>query len=154
MTDITSGEGRGIRVLIAAAFAAGIALLTLVPATIAGPVRGLFLRAVWEATQPIHGGWLPGDLDSVLNTLLFVPLGAAVALLLSRRAWPLAVVAGFVLSAGVEFAQASIPGRVPDAGDVLWNTVGAAVGVVAVTLPRAAAAGVRRRRQRGRLTRT
>ena len=73
-------------------------------------------------------------------------LDATIALLLHRRAWPLAIVAGFGLSAAVEYAQASIPGRVPDLDDVVWNTLGAVVGVAVVTVPRIAGAAVVRHR--------
>jgi glycopeptide antibiotics resistance protein len=86
--------------------------------------------------------------------MLFVPLGAAIALLFARWAWPFAIVAGFLLSSAVEFAQTTIPGRVPDLDDVFWNTAGGAVGVIAVTVPRLIAALIRRTRQRGRATRT
>ena len=73
------------------------------------------------------------DAERLLNTLMFVPLGATIALLLHRRLWPLAILVGFAMSAAVEYAQPTIPGRVPDAADVFWNTVGAAIGVVLVT---------------------
>lgn len=150
MTDIsTSTRGRGIRTLAALGALAGVALLTLAPRSLIAPARGAFMRALDALTAPVLV-WIPyDDAERVLNTLLFVPLGAAVALLLSRRAWPWAVAAGFALSAAVEYLQGSIPGRVPDPSDVMWNTIGAVVGVAAVTLPRMlAAAWARRRRQR------
>lgn len=46
----------------------------------------------------------------------------------------MAIGGGLALSATVEYLQASIPGRVPDADDVLWNTVGTTIGVLAMTL--------------------
>ena len=54
----------------------------------------------------------------------------------------------------VEWAQGSIPGRVPDLDDVLWNTVGGAIGVVIVTILRLLATAVARGAQRGSVTRT
>jgi VanZ family protein len=36
----------------------------------------------------------------------------------------------------VESAQGSIPGRVPDPADVVWNTLGAAIGVIVMALGR------------------
>lgn len=131
--------------LAAAAVAVGaVALLTLAPRAVVHPLRS---RVVWlldGAAAPVMA-WLPGGPDQVLNTLLFIPLGAALALVLPRRAWPVAIVAGFVFSALVELAQESIPGRVPDAGDVLWNTFGGVIGVIAATLIRSIGA-----HQRGR----
>ncbi len=67
----------------------------------------------------------------MLNTLLLVPLGAAIALLLTRRAWPIAILVGFALSATVEYAQLSIPGRVPDA-DRSTHDTGRALDIAAV----------------------
>lgn len=89
----------------------------------------------------------------MLNMVLFVPLGATLALLVGRRAFPVAVLAGFALSAAVEYAQASIPGRVPDVADVLWNSLGAATGAILIAVPRAVGAFVRAR-HRGSATRT
>lgn len=151
MTDITASRGRGMRLLVAGAFAAAITLLTLAPPSVAAPLRGMFLRSLIEVGQPLLWAVPFGDIDDVLNVLLFVPLGATLALLLARRAWPVAILAAFALSAAVELAQRSIPGRVPDGDDVLWNTVGATIGALAVTVPRLAAAV---RRQRARVTRT
>lgn len=150
MSDISTSPRRGVRLLSAAVIAAVITALTLAPPSIAAPLRGAFLRSVAEVGE---FGWMPfREVDDLLNVLLFVPLGATLALLLARRWWPLAIVVSFALSAAVEFAQRSIPGRVPDGDDVLWNTVGAAIGVLAVTIPRLAIAVARG--QRGRRTRT
>jgi hypothetical protein len=152
MTDLSATRGRGIRLLLTGAIATAITLLTLAPPAVAAPLRWVFLRSMVEAGQPLVGAFAFGDVDDVLNVLLFVPLGATLAMLLARRFWPVAIAVPLALSAAVEFAQRSIPGRVPDGDDVLWNTVGAAVGVLAVTIPRLVLAGVRR--QRARSTRT
>lgn len=144
MTDtVRTTRPSGIRILAATAMVAVVAGLTLAPPSIAAPARYLFIRAMVAVAEPLVV-WIPGGLsERVLNTLLFVPLGAAVALVLSRRLWPLAALAGFALSVTVEYAQSSIPGRVPDGADVLWNTVGGAIGVLLVTLPRVIVAAVR-----------
>jgi glycopeptide antibiotics resistance protein len=39
-----------------------------------------------------------GEAERLLNTLLFVPLGAAIALLLARRVWPIAILVGFAFA--------------------------------------------------------
>jgi hypothetical protein len=145
---------RGIRFLVAMGAALVIGALTLAPRAVVAPVRGAFMQVVDAVTAPLLL-WIPmGGAERVLNTLLFAPLGAAIALLLSRRAWPIAILVGLALSATVEYAQLSIPGRVPDRDDVLWNTVGAAIGVVAVSAPRLFIAAMVRARQRGSMTRT
>jgi glycopeptide antibiotics resistance protein len=154
MTDITTTRRSGIRVLAATVVLAVVAGLTLAPPSIAAPARRVFIQSMVTLAEPLVL-WIPGGLtERVLNTLLFVPLGATVALLLMRRRWWVAILSGLALSATVEFAQASIPGRVPDVADVLWNTVGAAIGVALIAVPRQIAAVVRRTRQRGRATRT
>jgi len=65
--------------------------------------------------------------DGVLNAALFLPLGAA----LTVAGWrPRRIIAlGALLSCGVETAQLVIPGRDPSLSDVLFNTLGEALGV-------------------------
>jgi glycopeptide antibiotics resistance protein len=141
MTSRTSS--RSIRSL-AAVFAVGtVAVLTLAPRTIVAPARARFMHVLDTLLSPVLASVSFGDAERTLNTLMFVPLGATLALLLSRRLWPLAMLAGLALSAGVEYAQAFIPGRVPDPNDVLWNTVGAAAGAAVVALCRYASAAIR-----------
>jgi hypothetical protein len=154
MTDITTTRRLGTRVLAAVIAVIAVAALTLAPRAIAAPARAAFMQVTDAVIAPLLT-WVPyGYTEQVLNTVLFVPLGATIALLLSRRAWPVAILAGSALSAVVEYAQGSIPGRVPDLDDVLWNTVGAAIGVIIVTGPRFVSAAIRRTGQRGRITRT
>lgn len=152
---ITAYPRRGSRTVAALAALtalAAVAVLTLAPRSIVGPARGAFMRAI-DTFAPLTGAISYNDAEQLLNTVLFVPLGATIALLLSRRAWPWAIAAGLAMSASVEFLQSSIPGRVPDPADIFWNTVGAAIGVVAVTVPRLLAAAIARA-QRGSTTRT
>jgi hypothetical protein len=136
--------------LIAVAVAIlAVAVLTLGPGALVAPARGAFERLLDAAAAPLLR-WVPYSDARVLNAALFVPLGATVAMVLGRMRWILAVVVGFAVSAAVEYAQRSIPGRVPDAEDVFWNTLGAAAGVLAVVLVRtiaeAAHEALRRRR--------
>ena len=81
-------------------------------------------------------GGLPIALANVVaNIGLFVPWGAAIAIL-RPRTWPVAiVVAGAMLSIGVETLQAVVPiGREADITDVITNTLGTAVGAFAIRL--------------------
>ena len=141
---IAERRGRGIRFLWAAAVAAVVALLTLTPRSIVAPARGRFMQLLDALGAPSLGGMISGDPEQVLNAILYLPLGGAIALLLGRRLWPCAILAAAALSALVEYTQITIPGRVPDPQDVVWNTVGAAIGVVVVTLARVAAAAIAR----------
>jgi hypothetical protein len=129
----------GPRLLWAGVATGAVLALTLAPRSIVAPARGAFMRIVDVFAGPVVAGMSYDEVESILNALLFVPLGAALALLLSRRLWILAPVLGFGLSFAVEYAQTRIPGRVPDVHDIVWNSVGALVGAVIAGLLRLAA---------------
>lgn len=100
-----------------------IALLTL------WPLPG---QAAQSAATPFF--CLPcgatGTADLLLNVALFVPLGLAMGL----RGWPAvkAIVACFALTAAIEFLQWEVvPGRDAAAADLLANTLGGGIGVLA-----------------------
>lgn len=72
------------------------------------------------------------------NIVVFVPLGAVVALALAdlplarRIGW--STMAGAGLSAAIEFLQMALPSRWSDPADWLLNTVGAALGAFVATV--------------------
>jgi hypothetical protein len=72
--------------------------------------------------------------DFPRNIVLFMPLGAGVAMLAGRSSracrWAvlLAGAAGLVASASVETLQIFLPGRTPGVADIVANTLGAAAG--------------------------
>lgn len=71
-----------------------------------------------------------GLADAILNTVLFLPLGLLIGV---RRGVGAALLAGFVVSAGIETAQlAMVAGRNPAVGDLVWNSLGAGIGAVLV----------------------
>jgi len=100
------------------------------------------ILAVLVATLRPAGGDLPSHWTTALidgddavaeileNVLLFVPLGLALALGNTRTLRHIA--AGALLSFAVEFTQQWIPGRDPSIGDLVFNTLGTAVGVLLV----------------------
>lgn len=120
-----------------------VAFLTLGPRWVIAPLHGAFRRGM-DALFVSAGASMPWDDERLLNAVMFVPLGAAVAALLPRGWWFVGVLAGAGVSTLVEILQAGVPGRVPDATDVLWNTIGAALGAVVVAAVRLTAALVRR----------
>lgn len=130
------------RVVVALVALAGVALLTLGPRSIIAPARSL-VTEILDAVTPAFLAGLPYADDRALNAVLFIPLGATLALLLARGLWPVAIVGGLGLSIAVEVLQTGIPGRVPDPHDVLWNTLGAAAGALVVAAVRGVAASVR-----------
>lgn len=135
----------GPRLLLSAVAVGLVAALTLAPRRLVAPARGAFLDAV-DGFAPLRAALSVLPIDSTLNALLFVPLGAALALLLGR-AWLLALPAGFALSLAVEFAQEAIPGRVPDPADVLWNGTGALLGALVAAAAIGVVRGLRRARR-------
>lgn len=109
-------------------FGRGLAVvLTLV-------ILGATLFPVTTNVTVTHGFCLfcgsRGVADAILNVMLFVPLG--VALLWSGWSTRRAVLAGVALSASIELVQLLIPGRDTSAGDLLFNSLGILVGVLAV----------------------
>jgi glycopeptide antibiotics resistance protein len=74
----------------------------------------------------------PEHYGIALNVLVFVPLGAMLAVL-TRRPW-VSVLVCLVGSTLIELAQWRWLERQGEGSDVLANTFGAGVGVVAVTL--------------------
>jgi glycopeptide antibiotics resistance protein len=68
------------------------------------------------------------------NVVVFVPLGAALALALRikpvGRRFLMVTFIGTALSLSIELVQMTIPSRVTALGDVLLNTVGTAAGAL------------------------
>jgi hypothetical protein len=98
---------------------AGILALTLMPVDDSGPAARLAL----EITAVRFGA------DAAANTLLFIPFGLLAALCLAG-ARPVAL--GAALSLFIEVAQLGIAGRYTSPSDVVFNTAGAAVGMLLV----------------------
>lgn len=73
-------------------------------------------------------------LEFGMNVLMFVPVGLFLLLLLGRRRWWAAVLLGVALTVGIETAQLFLPDRVSDLRDIVANSVGAFVGVMAALL--------------------
>jgi len=125
-----------------------VAWLTLTPTPIGQDQQDLIVR-VLEALQ--RRGYLESldylQLEHLANIALFVPIGVFLLLLFGAGGWWLALLACFAMTAGIEYAQNYIPGRVPDERDVSANTLGAVIGVgvaLVLTLP----ATLRRRQRR------
>ena len=90
------------------------------------------LRYDW----PIAPDWvLPEHYGVLLNVLLFVPLGA-LFVVVTGRAWWLAVGVAAAGSTAIEVVQRVFLAREGTWQDVAANTVGAAIGALAVSLLR------------------
>ncbi|MCD2441498.1 VanZ family protein [Agromyces sp. SYSU K20354] len=137
--------------LVAAAYAAVVLWVTVGPApwrTATHQIEGGILNpAAWTSSVTWTTGYLA---EMVFNIALFVPVGVLAALLIPRRRWPLALVAGFAFTAVIELLQLLAPDRISDPRDLVMNTAGAVVGVFLVLVARmvrragaVAASGVR-----------
>lgn len=139
MSDRPSPAVTLARAWTAVAILAAVVGLTLAPRAIAWPARTLVLDALDHLPAGASALLFEAGPDVALNIAFFVPLGAAVALLLPLRWAPASLLVCALVSLTVETLQAAIPGRVPDADDVVANTVGAAIGTVVVVVIRVAA---------------
>lgn len=134
--------------LLTGGYLAFVAWLTLTPQPITADDQALIQRVL----DALHrrGYLLSLDYDRLeflANIALFVPIGMFLMLLFGTRLWWLALLACFGMTAFIETAQRSIPGRVPDERDLIANALGAVIGVV-LALILTAPAALRRRRER------
>jgi len=141
-TGTTSGErSRGLVLLAAAALGLAAvvgAYLVFQPdaATSSGAVQRL-AHAIASLGVP----YTPAAeaVEFSLNVALFVPGAFAAALLWPRVRWWQWVLVGFLVSAGIETAQATLlPDRTAQVRDLVSNTLGAALGSGAAVLVRRA----------------
>jgi glycopeptide antibiotics resistance protein len=123
--------------LISLAYAAVVLWATVGPApwrTSGNQLEGGILNPdAW--TAPVT--WTTGYLSEMaFNVAMFVPVGLLAALLIPRRRWPLALLAGFAFTALIELVQVPEPDRISDPRDLVMNTGGAVLGVLLVLVAR------------------
>ncbi len=132
MTRPTSAAVGG---LATAACLGVVALLALGP--YASHLNRLTVRLYefFRTDVPLAPVWFtPDDYGKLLNILLFVPLGAALAWWFGRH-WGWALPLTVAVSVGIEVVQ-RIPalGRESSLEDIACNVVGAAAGVVVIAV--------------------
>jgi glycopeptide antibiotics resistance protein len=125
-----------------------VAFITLGPQPLDDGTDSLVWRLLGFFSRFGATDWITySTLEFWANVAMFVPVGLFFLLLLGRGRWWLAMVLGALLTCVIEFTQMFLPDRVSDPRDIVANSVGAFVGVIAaliVTWP----AAVRRARER------
>lgn len=96
-------------------------------------VGGILNPDAWTAPVTWTTGYLS---EMIFNVALFVPVGVLAALLIPRRRWPLALLAGLAFTAIIELVQVPELDRVSDPRDLVMNTSGAVLGVFTVLVAR------------------
>ena len=135
----TSGPRHAIILLMALGYGAFLAFMVFWPSPIDAPIQGLLERAISE----LHERGVPGFIDyefieSFSNVLLFIPVGFLFALMVPLRWWPVALLLGPALSAGIELIQRYLlDARVSTINDVIANSIGATIGVLCAVVIRA-----------------
>ena len=71
-------------------------------------------------------------LEFVANIVLFVPFGVLVRLVWTRARWSAVLALGLLTTIAIELTQLSLPTRYSTLSDVIANTLGTGVGLVAV----------------------
>ncbi len=129
--SMLDGVQRVLTVLAAAAYVVAVGALTMLPHHLPGggsaPLRSL-LNVV-----PLVGADQP---TFVLNIVMTVPLGMLLPLLTPVRGVAAAALVGLVVSSGIELTQGVGDllvglGRTVDVNDLVANTTGAVVGLLA-----------------------
>jgi len=108
-----------------------LAFVVFLPAREAGRVTGI---VGWIAEALATLG-VPRDpaavvLEFLANVVLFAPLGVLLVLAFPGVRWWAVVLAGFLLSVGIELVQLAIPSRVSSVSDVVANTAGTTLGLL------------------------
>lgn len=137
--------------LLTVAYLVVVGWITLGPQPLDAGQESMIFRivAVLQRVEPL--AWVRySTIEFAANVLMFVPIGLFLLLLLGRRRWLVAVVAGALLSGAIEFAQLFLPARVSDPRDLLANSVGALLGVLVALVVTWPAAWRRAREERAR----
>lgn len=134
----TSGPRHAIVAMLTLGYGLFLAFVVFWPSPIDRPVQGLLDRAISE----LHERGVPTFIDytfieSFANVLLFVPVGFLFGLMVPFRWWPVALLLGPALSAGIEVAQRYVlDERVSTVNDVIANSIGATFGVLVAVVIR------------------
>ena len=118
----------------------GAYLVTLIWASLnpepidgSGPIRALVAWVLNFTAASKDWAWLGyNQLESLANVLLYIPLGLGLALIVRRAPWWLDVLIGVAITVSAELSQLYfLPDRFSTVADVLANSLGVLIGVIA-----------------------
>jgi VanZ family protein len=126
-----------------ACYAGATAIVAFWPTPVDRPASDLLRRALRGLHELGAPAWFDYPLvEMTANVVMFVPLGFLIAALLPRSLVWLSVVFGFSASITIELVQAlALPQRYPALTDVMANTMGTAIGALALVAIELARAG-------------
>ncbi|WP_448059166.1 VanZ family protein [Cellulomonas hominis] len=135
-----AGTHRRALVVVLIGYLAAVVRITLWPEPADAETFGIVRRVIAALSR--HGVPLTyAGVEAAANVVMFVPFGVLVSLVVPFpgrcRRWrvPLVVIAGMVTSAVIELSQLLfLPTRVATIQDVALNTLGTALGVLALRL--------------------
>jgi len=117
------------------AYLALVAYVTLGPQPLDSQQSAWLKRIIAELAQHHQTRWLTySRVEFIANILMFIPIGVFFVLLLGRDWWIPAIVAGVAMTCTIEFVQLFLPTRVPDIRDLVSNSFGSFIGVVAAMI--------------------
>lgn len=130
MTPVTSVDRR-VPAMLLVPYLVAVGVVTLSPAPASDETLGTVRTVVaWLARHGLPVTYL--GVEAVANVVMFVPFGVLVGLLL-RRWWAVVLLAA-ATSTLIETVQLALPTRFSTVQDVVMNTLGAGVGVVALAV--------------------
>jgi len=129
----------GIAATLLAIYGAFVLLVVLWPT----PVDRGYRASIDKVLDVLHRNGIPqwfgyGKLEFTANIAMFVPLGFLLALALPARVWWLALIIAPGFSVAIELTQgAFLSARFASGLDVLSNSIGAIIGILAAVVVRA-----------------
>ncbi|KQM60820.1 VanZ family protein [Agreia sp. Leaf210] len=127
--------------------AVAVVAITFWPTPVDKPFHSALVRLLYMLHRHGLPEWVTYSVvESASNVVMFVPLGALIALLAWPSLWWISGVLGFLASLTIELSQALLlPQRFASAGDVAANTAGALLGGAAICILRYVQLGRERR---------
>ena len=127
---------RIVLAFLSAVYLAAVAWITLRARPYGAEVSDVLERLLAWFARHAATAWITFErVEFASNVAMFVPLGVFAVLWFGVRGWWTAPVLGLALSGAIELTQALfLDTRVPDARDLVANTLGAVVGMLLMLL--------------------